>query len=205
MNKFAVAFFALAFVTTSVVSQASNPLPAQTRCTLTGATSPNVRGIQLGMSAQQLLAMFPGIPKTKEMKESIDKANSATSSEVTYFGFNPATEGDAKLFAGVESVAAGIYKARLVDFSVQYSGATWKTVDTWIAKLSESFKLPGAASWVTGPNEAPNKVLVCNGILIEAATQDGSASIRVRNTEYVKDIDERAKAADEKKRQDIKP
>lgn len=205
MKKFAVAFFALAFVTISGVSQASNPLPAQTRCNLTEATSPNVRGIQLGMSTQQLLAMFPGIRKTKELKESIDKANSATSSEVTFFGFDTATEGDAKLFAGVDSIAAGIYKARLVDFSVQYTGATWKTVDAWIAKLSESFKLPSAASWVTGPNEAPNKVLVCNGILIEAATQDGSASIRVRNTEYVKDIDERAKAADEKKRQDTKP
>lgn len=205
MNKIAVAFFALAFVTMSAISQASNTQRAQTRCNLTDATAPNVRGIQLGMGAQQLLAMFPGIAKTKEMKEAIEKAKSTTGGEATYLGFDPATDGDAKQFAGVESVAAGFYKARLVDFSVQYGGATWKTVDAWIAKLSETFKLPGARNWVLGPNEAPNKVLKCNGILIEAAIHGGSASIRMRDTEYVTDIEERTKAADEKKRQDIKP
>jgi len=204
MNKLAIAFSALAFVTWSAPSQASNPQPAQNRCTLTEATSPNVRGLRLGMSTQQLLALFPGITKKKEMKDAIEKAKSATGAEAAYLGFDPATEGDAQQFAGVGSVSAGLYKARVVDFSVQYIGAAW-TVDAWIAKLSETFKLPSAQDWVVGPNEAPNKVLKCDGILIEAAIQGGSATIRVRNTEDLKEIDERTKAAEEKKRQEIKP
>lgn len=203
MNKFAVAFFALAFVTMSAISQASNTQPAQTRCNLTEATAPSVRGLRLGMTTQQLLAVFPGITKKKEMKDAIEKAKSATGLEAVYLGFDPATDGDAQQFAGVGSVSAGLYKARVVDFSVQYLGAT-STVDAWIAKLSETFKLPSAQDWELGPDEAPNKVLRCNGILIEAAIQGGSASISVRNTESLKEI-ERRKAAEEKRRQEIKP
>lgn len=204
MNKLAIAFSALAFVTLSASSQASNPNPAQTRCNLTEATAPSVRGLRLGMSTQQLLALFPGITKRKEMKDAIEKAKSATGLEATYLGFEPTKDGDAQQFAGVESVSAGLYKARVVDFSVQYVGAT-STIDAWIAKLSETFKLPSAQDWVLGPNEAPNKVLRCEGILIEASIQGGGASIRLRNAEYLKEIEERIKAAEEKRRQEIKP
>jgi len=133
------------------------------------------------MSTQQLLALFPGVAKRKEMKDAIEKAKSATGPEAAYLGFEPATDGDAQQFAGIESVLAGVVKGRLVDFSVQYGGETWSSIDQWVAKLSESLKLPGKDSWVTGPNENPNKVLRCDGIEIEAAIQGGSASIRVTN------------------------
>lgn len=205
MNKFAVAFFALAFVTMSAISQASNPHPAQTRCNLTEATAPSVRGLRLGMTTQQLLALFPGITKKKEMKEVIEKAKSATGAEAVYLGFDPATDGDAQQFAGVESVAAAVVKARVVTFNVQYGGANWRTVDEWIAQVSETLKLPGARDWALGPSEHPNKVLQCDGIEIEAGVQGGGASLRVTNTGYFKSIEEQGKAAEEKKRRDSKP
>jgi hypothetical protein len=205
MNKFAVAFFALAFVTMSAISQASNPRSAQTRCNLTEATAPSVRGLRLGMTTQQLLAVFPGITKKKEMKDAIEKAKSATGVEAVYLGFDPATDGDAKQFAGVESVAAAVVRGRVVDFTIQYGGATWRTIDEWVEKVSETLKLPGKNDWATGPNEHPNKVLRCDGIEIEAGIQGGGASIRVRNTEYLKEIEERTKAAEERKRREVKP
>jgi len=202
-NKLLIALSALALMALS--SQASNPTPPQTRCNLTETTAPSVRGVRLGMSAQQLLALFPGITRKKEMKEAIEKATSTSGAEAAYLGFEPATDGASQQFAGVESVSAGFYRARLVDFGVQYSSANWRTVDAWIAKLSETFKLPRAQEWAVGTDEAPSKVLRCDGIVIEAAIQGGSASIRIRNTEYPKESEERAKAADEKKRQEIKP
>ena len=203
MNKIAIAFSALAFVTLSAPSQASSPTPAQARCNLTEATAPSIRGLRLGMNTQQLLALFPGIAKKKEMKDAVERAKSATSAEVAYLVFDPATDGDAQQFAGVGSVSAGLYKARVVDLSVLYDGAT-STVDAWIGRLSEVFKLPSAPNWRQGPSEAPNKVLRCAGIVIEAAIQGGSASVRLTSSEYLKEIDERKKA-EEKKRQEIKP
>jgi hypothetical protein len=205
MNKFAVTFFTLALLTLSATSQASNPYPAQTRCNLTEASAPAVRGLKLGMSTQQVLTMFPGITKNREMKDSIDRAKSATGGEAVYLGFNPVTDGEAPQFAAIESVGLAVYKGHVVDISVQYGGATWRTIDEWIAKLSESFNLPNARDWVVGPNEAPNKVLRCEGVQIEAAIQGGSASIRIMNPTYLRDSEDRAKAAEDKKRQDVKP
>ncbi|HXI92263.1 MAG TPA: hypothetical protein VNO24_19810 [Blastocatellia bacterium] len=204
MNKLAIAFVALAFVTISTISQASNPQPALPKCNLTEATAPTVRGLRLGMSTQQLLALFPGSSKRKEMKEAVEKAKAATGNEAAYLVFDPATEGDAKQFGGVESVSAGVNKGRVIDFSIQYGGATWRDVDEWVAKLSESLKLQGAGDWTVGPSENPNKVLRCEGIEIEAAIQGGGSSIRIRNMEDVKVVADR-NAADEKKRREIKP
>jgi hypothetical protein len=204
MNKLAVSLVAVTFVTISSVSQATNNT-SQTKCTLTESSAPTVRGLRLGMSAQELLALFPNITRKKEMKDAIEQAKSATGSEAVYLGFDPATDGDARQFAGVDSVSAGFYKARVVDLNLQYAGATWKNIDEWIARVSETFKLPGAQDWVVGPNEAPNKVLTCEGVMIEAAIQGGSSSFRIRNSAYQRELDERAKAAEERKRTEIKP
>ena len=205
MNKLAIAFVALAFVTVTAISQASNPRPARPKCNLTEATAPSVRGLRLGMSTQQLLALFPGSSKRREMKGAVDMANAATGNEAAYLVFDPATDGDAKQFSGVDSVSAGLNKGRVIDFSIQYGGVTWSDIDEWVAKLSESLKLQGAGDWTVGPSENPNKVLRCEGIEIEAAIQGGGSSIRIRNTEYVKADAERANAAEEKKRREIKP
>jgi len=204
MNKLAIAFVALAFVTISTISQASNPQPALPKCNLTEATAPSVRGLRLGMSTQQLLALFPDSSKRKEMKEAVEKAKAATGNEAAYLVFDPATERDAKQFGGVESVSAGVNKGRVIDFSIQYGGATWRDVDEWVAKLSESLKLQGAGDWTVGPSENPNKVLRCEGIEIEAAIQGGGSSIRIRNMEDARVVADR-NAADEKKRREIKP
>jgi hypothetical protein len=206
MSKLAIAFFALAFVTVSASSEASSQTPAGARCNLTDATAPAVRGLKLGMSTEQLLALFPGATKRKEIKDALDRAKKAGSaSEPEYLGFDPVNDGNAQQFAGVDSVSAGVYKGRVVDFSVQYGGATWRVIDEWIAKLSETFKLPGPQEWVAGPEESPNKVLKCDRVLIDAAIQGGSASLRLRNVDALKEIQEHISAMEEKKRRDSKP
>jgi len=205
MNKNAVALITMILVTVSVISTAATHKPTQTRCSLTEATAPSIRGLRLGMTFDELLALFPGIAKKKDLKDVIEKAKSTSAIDAAYFGFDPATDGDAQKFAGVDSVSAGVYKGRVVDFSVQYSGATWKNIDEWIARLSESFPPLSAQSWTAGPNEAPNKVLNCDGIVIEAAILGAGASIRMRTNAYIQGVEERAKAAEEKKRQATKP
>lgn len=205
MKHFVIALSAVALQMLSSSSQASNPYPVQTRCNLTEATAPNVRGLRLGMNTQQFLALFPAITRKKEMRDTIEKLRSASGDEVVTLGFDPVIDGNAQSFAGVESVGAAVYKGRVMDFVAQYGGANWRNVDEWVAKLSEAFNLARPQEWVLGPNESPNKVLNCDGIQIEAAIQGGSASIRVRNAGYLRESEERAKAAEDKKRRDVKP
>jgi hypothetical protein len=200
MKKLAIAFFTLAFMTMSAFSQATT----QPGCSLTESGSPSIRGLRLGMTTQELLALFPGSTKRKETKDALEKAKAATD-EAVYLAFDPATDAAKGQFADVGSVVAGLYKGKVMDLGIQYVGPPWGTIDEWVAKLSEAFQLPGAQSWKVGPNEAPNRVLKCNGIEIEAVIQGGGGSVRLRNTDLFKGIEERAKAAEEKKRRDFKP
>ncbi|MEK6409105.1 MAG: hypothetical protein AABN34_19450 [Acidobacteriota bacterium] len=206
MNKRAMAFFMLVFVTLSANSQALS----QSKCSLTKDNSPSVRGLRLGMSTEQLLALFPGsatrwAKEPKTMRDARERAMAATSNETAYLSFDPATDAAKEPFAGVDSVSAGLYSGRVIDFSVLYLDATFRTIDEWVAKLSETFKLPGAQDWVVGSSENPHRVLKCAGIEIEAAIQGGSASIRLRNTDVFKAMQEFTTAAEEKKRREIKP
>ena len=201
MSKRFITFLALSLLVIGVCGQAS---PGQSRCNLTEATSPAVRGVRLGMSTADLLALVPGSSKRKEMRDALETARAA-SSEVVYLSFDPSTDATGDRFAGVESVGAGIYRGRVADFTVVYGGATWRTIDEWVAKLAESFNLPGGQEWAEGPSENPNKVLRCGGIEIEAAIQGGSSSIKVRNTEPLKDAQERARTDEERRRRTFKP
>jgi hypothetical protein len=201
MKKLAIAFFMLAFMTITAYSQAPN----QSGCSLTEATSPKIRGLRLGMTTQELLAMFPGSTKRKEIKDALEKAKAPSTNEAVYLTFDPATDSGKSEFADVGSVSAGLHKGKVMDLAVQYVSPPWGTIDEWVAKVSEAFQLPGAQGWNAGSNETPNKVLKCNGIEIEATIQGGGGSVRLRNTEIFRGIEERANAAEEKRRRDFKP
>ena len=199
MKKLAIAFFTLAFMTITVYSQ------AQSGCSLTEATSPKIRGLRLGMTTQELLALFPDSTKRKEIKDALEKSRAPNIDEAVYLTFDPAADSGKSEFADVGSVSAGLHKGKVMDLAIQYVSPPWGSIDEWVAKVSESFQLPGPQGWKSGPNETPNRVLRCVGIEIEAAIQGGGGSIRLRNTEVFKGIEERAKAAEEKRRRDFKP
>ncbi len=66
-------------------------------------------------------------------------------------------------------------------------------------------RLPRAQGWAVGSYEHPNKKLMCKGVEIEAGVQGAGGSIRVKNTEYNKEMEERIEAVEERKRQQFKP
>jgi hypothetical protein len=181
------------------------PAYSQTRdsmCRLTAENAPTVRGLRLGMTPDQLQALFPAGAKRKEIRDAYQKAQATTDIEPVYLTFDPAVDSGKEQFTGVDSVTVGLLNGKVVDFAVLYGGATWGAIDVWVAKLVETFKLPDAQSWTVGPSETPNKVLSCDGIEIEASVQGGSASIRILLKGMRPD---RANAAEEKRRREMKP
>ena len=205
MKRIIVSFFTLALTMISAYAEVPSQQPAQSNCMLTPANSPNVRDIRLGMNLQQLLALFPASSKRKEMRDAIDKAKAASGNETVYLVFTPANDGGSERFAGIDSVSVGINKGQVVDFNVLYIGPTWRAVDEWVEKVTETFRLPRGQGWMSGPNENPNKILKCQGVEIEAGIQGGGGSIRVRNTDYNKGMEERKESGEERKRREFKP
>ena len=199
MKRTALVLFALASMMITDI-QVTGRAFAQSRCSLTEATAPGIRGLKLGMSVEQVTALFPGSSKRKETKEALAKAKAA--SEVVHVTFEPSDSGKDQN-ADIVSFSAGFDKGRVIDLSVQYLGPEWKNVDEWIAKLSETLGLPGVNNWQPGPSETPNKVLRCSGIEIEAAMEGGGGSITIRSTENPNDSHDRAR--EEKKKRDFKP
>ncbi|MFL6273562.1 MAG: hypothetical protein ACJ74G_00005 [Blastocatellia bacterium] len=179
--------------------------PSAQGCSLTEASAPAVRSLRLGMSVDQLVGLFPGSAKRKEIKEALEKVKASTSNEPMMLAFDPAADAAGQAFAGVDSVSASVYKGRVIAFNVVYVGTTWRTIDEWVEKVAQTYGLPAAARWEAGPNENPNRVLGCSGIEIEAAIQGGGSSIRVRNKDALKGMSERLNAADESKRREFKP
>lgn len=205
MTKRVIAFFTIVVATISTNSQAQS----QSRCYLTENNSPNVRGLRLGMSTQELLALFPGSASRwakdpTKVREARETGMAASSIEPFYVAFEAGTDAPKDQFADVDSVEVGLYKGRVTEFTVVYVGVEWSNIDTWLAKVSETLKLPAPKEWVVGPNETPNKILRCSGIEIEVAIQGGGSSIRIRNMGYLKGVGERT-TTNEKRRREFKP
>jgi hypothetical protein len=133
------------------------------------------------MTTEQLLASFPGSTKRREMKAALDNVKAA-GGELAYLTFDPAMDAKKGAFADVANVSVGLRHGKVADLLVMYVGTNWKSLDEWVAKVAQSYNLPAPWDWEVGPSESPNKVLVCQGIEIEASTQGGGSSIRIRIT-----------------------
>ena len=202
MTEKVLAGFALTLMTMANVGMANlkNQSP---ECRLSESDAPQIRGVRLGMSAEQVVALFPASTKRKEIKDSLEKAK-APGGDLVFLTLQSGDDEKRRL-EDVAGLSIGLYKNRVVEVSIQYIGPHWKDVDEWITKLSETFKLPSANAWREGPDENPNKVLTCNGIEINAAIQGGGGSLRIRNTEALRAAPDRTKAADETRKREYKP
>jgi len=205
MKRIVISFFTIALTMSPAYARVIGRRPPQSNCALTAANSPTVRNIRLGMSLQQVLALFPSGSKRKEIRDAVDRAKAATINEAVYLMFESANEGSSERFAGVDTVLVGVYKGQVVDFNVSYVGPTWRTVDEWVERVRQTWGLPGVQAWEVGSSENPNKILKCQGVEIEAGIQGGGGTIRIRNTGYNKGIEDNKEAGEERKRQQFKP
>ncbi|HEY7544463.1 MAG TPA: hypothetical protein VID27_06260 [Blastocatellia bacterium] len=202
--KFLRIILIVLLITSSIATgQTANQQSAATGCNLTETTAPAIRGIRLGMTAEQLLALFPGSSEKAAIKRALEEAKSPKSYDIGRLYFQISEYAEKDRFAGVDYVSVVTYKDRVTEFTVLYNGPNsdgpyWRHIDEWIAKLSEAFGLPGAAYWEGG-------TLKCSGIEIIADIQSGAGKISLRNPAYHKEVRDHAKAYEEKKRREFKP
>src|SRR5438105_6994599 len=104
MKRIVIGFVSLALITIPAYLTVTSQ-PAQSRCSLTEASAPSVRGLRLGMTAEQVIALFPNSPKNKETKAMLDKARSTTGSETAYLSFDSSASANKEKFAEVGSIS----------------------------------------------------------------------------------------------------
>ena len=141
-------------------------------CSLKIGQSPQVRGLRLGMTVAQVIALYPRL--------SIPRADEFGQIRTGTFDLKAVDEA---AFTGVRSVNLNFIDDRLVEFTVEYNNAPWDSTDQFVAKLRESLKLPGGWSSEPATERYPTRRLLCDKFQIDAGSSSysgDSASVYVQ-------------------------
>jgi hypothetical protein len=186
------------------------PAPAgPPKCNLTLAQVPAIRGIRLGMSTDELLALFP---RSKEQAETIKALRNAEANygEVNlYFRLGTYPENKEMFSNNISYYGVTLLDGRVASFTVDYNFSTqdnrnpeW-TYRTWILKLSETYNLPKPEDWFSsGANYAS---IDCQDLRMYVNASSNSASIAITGPPVHEQIKQRREAASERLRREFKP
>jgi hypothetical protein len=132
----------------------------KTICGLTREGAPDLKGLKLGMTSQQVLAVFPGSDQDVELK--VNLARPASPFGVSNFVIRPDKYQSKETFAGISQITFTLLDGRVSSFSASYSGPEWPHVDKFVAKVVKGTNLPPVDAWdeYTGM-ETQLKILKC--------------------------------------------
>lgn len=198
----------------------AQPKPTTTApaCQLTLAQAPKFRGIQLGMSLQELLTLFPGSEENPNVKLRLAQAKKLDDRPgIAFFGFDSKQYQNMKetkeLFADIAGYHFRIFDDRMVSFTVYFpeyrTDFNWQwTISAWEKKLSETFNLPVSKDWGdSNRNSNGSSALQCNGFSITAQADGRTSQFTVQETivpTVEEQAQERKQKAMEKIRQEFK-
>jgi hypothetical protein len=181
----------------------SGSASGQSPCSLTPEQSPEIRGVRLGMSTEQLHKLFPEVNNRQRIDGGITASKQPDAFGAASFGLHPDGQAPNPQFEGVNYISIRLLDERVVSFQIAYAPTEWNSVDEFVARLAEGLRLP-RVSWETG-NES--SILKCNGFRIDAYASKNSrqSTVRVWDTSVDKIVEDRKEAAREKVRQAFKP
>jgi hypothetical protein len=171
----------------SAVSIQMNELRAhaQANCTLTMAQAPVISGIKLGMTPEQVLALFPGSREDKEVSDSLAKPPSKFG--VSGFMIRPERYASKSKFSGVSQITFTLLDGRVSTLNIGYNGTEWKHVDEFVTKFSEGKNLPAAATWEAQVGmDTQLKILKCKEF--EVSVFAGGKNVKNMNYVQLRDI-----------------
>jgi hypothetical protein len=192
------------------------PAPQSTapKCSLTPAQSPAIRGLRLGMSAEELFALFPGGSEDlrKRQQELLVRAMQPPQYGVATLSFSPREFSSGRdRFQGVSGVEVTVFDRRVVRLSVTYSDESWGqdvpvwSNDAWVAKLSAAFGLPGPEQWEWDARFGSTKVLKCHNFEAGVRNYNNSMFFELHDTTYPAQQEQRRKAWREERQKEFKP
>lgn len=189
------------------VAQTAGQQANGSTCTAAMAKSLTIRGIHLGMSADELFALFPGARANEPIKPALEQAQQPPHFGMAYFSLFPRAYSTKERFAGIWQINVTLFDDRVAAYSIEYAGPpdgpAWYKIDEWVAKLSETLRLPGSEKW--SPSDGFRRALTCDGFQIVAGNQNRNGVISVTEENLDLKRQAREQAYQEKKRREFKP
>lgn len=183
-----VACVAFALCFTGAARARQTPPQQTAACNLKVGDAPELRGLRLGMTLEQLKARFPSMQHA-----------------VRQFGRSAATilnshpEDASTGLGGVAYLSMEFLDERLTMYALQYdSSAEWDSPDQFTARISQTLKLPNL--WQTDQENHAFRVLKCEGFVVRALPN----FVRVESVPDELAYRRRVEEEKEKKRQTFK-
>lgn len=149
-------------------------------CTLHKDQASNIGGLRLGLTTDQVLALFPGSKDDAELKPALAKPPSPFG--VSTLMIKPDRYASKAKFAGIREVVLTFLDGRVSTFQANYVNAPWKHVDEFVTKFTTGSNLPGVDSWDAYAGlDTQQKSLKCEGF--EVTLFAGGEAL---NTNHVK-------------------
>jgi hypothetical protein len=171
------------------------------------AQVPDISGLRLGLTPEQVLALFPGSNEDMEVRDSLSRP--ASPFGVSSFVIKPGRYKSKEKFTWITQVTFTLLDGRVSSFSVGYNGPEWPHVDKFVAKFSEGTNLPPPEAWeayVGMDNQL--KILKCTDVEIRvfAGGQGGNLNyVLMRDLTAEQKLKERRAKARERATPESKP
>jgi hypothetical protein len=180
--------------------------PPKPTCKLTLAQAPVIRGLRLGMTSDELFAIFPA-----NEREEFDRAQKLKSAELpphygyTHFDFYPSQYQTKDRFMGIDSIRFGLFDRKVVYIGAGYSNTPqFDRQGQLMEIITRQFGLPEFKDW-PGYNEYWNHPsLSCDGFMFQMSGLSGAFSISLTDPTYKKIMEDRGQADRAKKREGFK-
>lgn len=164
----------------------TQPLATRPICKFSQKTIPALYGIQLGMSVEEIVTLFPGSVEDARIQEALESSKASNAPPLTRILIENKT--NKQELSEVKRIFFQFSSGRLFSFNVDYRAPQWNSADQFIDKRGQLLNLSGADSWeaVEG-NSKFSKYLICDGIEIRFY----AAPIGSGNNNYVSLTDTR--------------
>jgi len=215
-----IALGAALFIACSASKSASNPeaplqLPTTTQSGMPVATSsvteksvcnlklselPVIKGLKLGTTPDEVLALFPGSKDDLQLRTTLSTPPGPTGDLI--FAITPSKySGAGAEFKDVTRLSFGVLDGRIWKFTINYNGPEWEHVDKFVEKFIENKTLPAVEQWepYVGMDQQM-KTLTCAdfSVRIFAGGEGGNLNyVLVQDLEAEKKLKERRRKARE--------
>jgi hypothetical protein len=154
---------------------ANTPAPVQEKepCTLTLA--PAINGLHLGMTADEVLGLFPGSKDDPLIKSAL--SSPLDELKVASFSLTPAKYGAPQSFSEVTGITFSLFDGRVFKIYLSYGGPPSPTVDKFVETFVGGTDFPPPAQWQGYPGmENQMKMIQCTGFEVRASASGRGAT-----------------------------
>lgn len=185
-------------------SQTPNPpvttsVQEKSACGLDMSQAPVLNGLKLGMTADEVLTLFPGSKDDAELRPQLTRPPSPFG--VSSFVLKPSKYESRDKFAEVSQISFHLLDGRVSNFTVTYNGPEWSHVDKFVEKFVQGTGLPAADHWQPYSGmDNQLKILTCADfeVRVFAGGQGGNLNyVLMQDLEADKKVKERKRKARE--------